>query len=126
MTKHEINDKDILALFEQWNSALQTGLPSEVVALYCQDAVLLPTISNDVRRSHSEIEDYFELFLARKPVGKIDQCSVRLHGDIAINSGVYTFSFDNEPDVQARFTFVYRNTGNRWMIIEHHSSQMPE
>jgi hypothetical protein len=51
---------------------------------------------------------------------------VRVFGQIAINSGIYTFSFNDGASVQARYTFVYRWNGERWMIIEHHSSQMPE
>jgi uncharacterized protein (TIGR02246 family) len=117
---------EITALFEQWNSALQTGDPKQVVALYAEDAVLLPTVSNQVRHNHEEIEDYFVHFLAKGPHGKIDESNVRIFGELAINSGVYTFTFKDGVTVQARFTYVYRWDGQRWSIIEHHSSAMPE
>ena len=117
---------DILALFEQWNVALQTGDPKQVVSLYETNAILLPTVSNQVRHNHAEIEDYFVSFLAKGPVGKIDESNVRSFGDIAINSGVYTFSFKDGAQVQARFSYVYRWNGQAWKIIEHHSSAMPE
>ena len=117
---------DILALFEQWNAALQTGDPKQVVSLYETNAILLPTVSNQVRHNHAEIEDYFVNFLAKGPVGKIDESNVRSFGDIAINSGVYTFSFKDGAQVQARFSYVYRWNGQAWKIIEHHSSAMPE
>lgn len=117
---------DILALFEQWNSALKTGQPKAVVELYAGNAILLPTVSNQVRHNHSEIENYFVHFLAKQPNGKIEQSNVRIFGEIAINSGVYTFSFGDGSQVQARYSFVYRWNGERWLIIEHHSSQMPE
>jgi len=51
---------------------------------------------------------------------------VRIFDDIAINSGVYTFTFSGGASVQARFTYVYRWDGQSWLIIEHHSSAMPE
>lgn len=53
---------------------------------------------------------------------------MRLFGAIAINSGVYTFTFKaSEPKkVQARFTFVCQWMGDEWRIIEHHSSGMSE
>ncbi len=121
MTKHEIT-----ALFDEWNSALQTGNPKNVSALYESNGILLPTVSNKVRHNHEEIEDYFVHFLAKGPKGKIDEANVRTFGDVAINSGVYTFTFDDGAAVQARFTFVYRWNGQRWLIVEHHSSQMPE
>ena len=117
---------EITALFNVWNNALQTGDPKKVAALYETNGILLPTVSNKVRHNHEEIEDYFVHFLAKGPVGKIDEANVRTFGQIAINSGVYTFTFKDGAVVQARFTFVYRWNGERWMIVEHHSSQMPE
>ena len=117
---------EITELFEQWNRALQTGDPKQVAALYATDAILLPTVSNKVRHNHNEIEDYFVNFLAKGPQGKIDESNVRNFDDIAINSGVYTFTFKDGAKVQARFTYVYRRISQRWLIIEHHSSAMPE
>ena len=98
----------------------------KVAALYESDGVLLPTMSNKVRHNHEEIEDYFVHFLAKGPVGKINESNVRIFKETAINSGIYTFTFKDGVSVQARFTFVYRWNGQRWMIVEHHSSQMPE
>lgn len=117
---------EVTALFDEWNNALQTANPKNVAALYESNGILLPTVSNKVRHNHEEIEDYFVHFLEKGPNGKIDESNVRTFGDIAINSGVYTFSFKDNSSVQARFTFVYRWNGQRWLIIEHHSSKMPE
>jgi len=121
-----MNTSEITALFDTWNNALQTGEPKKVAALYETNAILLPTMSNDVRHNHAEIEDYFVHFLAKKPVGKIDEGNVRIFGQVAINSGVYTFTFGDGNAVSARFTYVYRWNGQEWKIVEHHSSQMPE
>ena len=119
-------EEDILDLFDQWNKALQTGIPEKVVSLYERDAILLPTLSNNVRHSHDEIKDYFVHFLAKDPVGNIDESNIRIFDDIAINSGIYTFSFKDGSSAQARFTFVYRKNNEAWKIIEHHSSLLPE
>jgi len=121
-----MNENEITVLFDNWNSALQTGDPGNVVALYETNAILLPTVSNQVRHTHEEIRDYFVHFCAKGPVGSIDESNVRTFGQISINSGIYTFSFKDGSAVQARFTFVYRWNGQRWMIVEHHSSRMPE
>lgn len=125
-----VTEKDITALFDQWNQSLQTGKPEEVVKNYAPDAILLPTLSNQVRHNPEEIKDYFEHFLAKKPFGQLNEQNVRLLGtDVAINSGIYTFTLNNEAqpkDVQARYTFVYRKIGDKWLIVEHHSSLMPE
>lgn len=121
-------EDEVLKLFDQWNAALQTGDPDEVVKLYADNAHLEPTVSNLVRHNPTEIRDYFVHFLAKGPVGKIDEANVRIYGGIAINSGVYTFEFKSGPvpKVQARFTFVYQWIDGRWLIVEHHSSAMPE
>ena len=121
-----MSQNDITALFDQWNAAIQTGDPKNVAALYESNGILLPTLSNKVRHNHEEIEDYFVRFLANGPVGKIDEGNIRTFGEMAINSGIYTFSFKDGTSVSARFTFVYRWNGQRWMIVEHHSSAMPE
>ncbi|AQQ67870.1 DUF4440 domain-containing protein [Microbulbifer agarilyticus] len=121
-----MNDNEILALFNEWNNALQTGNPKNVAALYESNGILLPTVSNKVRHNHAEIEDYFVHFLAKGPQGKIDEANIRTFGELAINSGVYTFSFADGAVVQARYTFMYRWNGQRWLIVEHHSSAMPE
>ena len=122
-----MSENEILALFDEWNSALQTGEPKNVAALYDDtNGILLPTVSNQVRHNHEEIEDYFVHFLAKGPQGKIDESNIRIFDQLAINSGVYTFTFKDGAVVQARYTFVYQWNGERWMIVEHHSSQMPE
>lgn len=122
-----MNNAEVTALFDQWNSALKTGDPKKVAECYsAEDGILLPTVSNQVRHNHAEIEDYFVHFLAKKPQGEIDESNIRIFGDIAFNSGVYTFSFGDGSKVQGRFTFAYRKEANGWKIIEHHSSVMPE
>ena len=119
------NDQ-ITSLFDKWNQALATKDAKKVTALYAEDAILLPTLSNQVRHNQEEIQDYFEHFLKKSPTGRLNHSNVRIFGDIAINSGVYTFAFSNGEEAQARFTFVYRKYGEAWKIIEHHSSKMPE
>jgi len=117
----------ILELFDQWNKSLATGNASVVAANYAPNAILLPTVSNKIRHTEAERIDYFEHFLLKKPRGKIDQANVRVFGDIALNSGLYTFTFSDGSEVHARYTFVYqKQSDGRWLIIEHHSSKLPE
>lgn len=118
--------QDITALFDKWNQALQSGDPKTVTALYATDAILLPTISNQVRHNHEEIEDYFVTFLANDPVGTMVEQNIRIYDELAINSGVYDFSFKDGSTVRGRYNFVYQLINGDWQIIEHHSSRMPE
>jgi uncharacterized protein (TIGR02246 family) len=124
-----MNQSSVIAsLFDKWNAALQTADPDNVVACYATDAILLPTVSAQVRHNHAEIRDYFVHFCAKEPQGRIDEANIRIFDDIAINSGRYTFELtDNgrRVDVAARFSFVYRKLESEWLIIEHHSSVLP-
>lgn len=118
---------EIAALFDQWNASLATGNPAKVVANYAKDSVLIPTVSNDIRYTQSQRREYFKHFLANQPRGKIDHSTIRVFSDIATHSGQYTFTFGNGTKVPARFTFVYqKQPDGKWLIIEHHSSKMPE
>ncbi|WP_205849190.1 SgcJ/EcaC family oxidoreductase [Natronospirillum operosum] len=114
-------------LFNDWNQALASGDPEQVAALYADDAVLLPTVSNRVRTDRAGIRDYFIDFLQLQPQGEIQESHVRVHGDLALHSGVYLFTMGaDNSQVWARFTFVYRSRQDQWEIIEQHSSAMPE
>ncbi|MCL7744005.1 SgcJ/EcaC family oxidoreductase [Guyparkeria hydrothermalis] len=115
-------------LFERWNDALQTGDAREVTKLYAEDGVLLPTVSNVPRTNHAEIQDYFEHFLEKKPVGTINTRNVKIGCNKLTDAGTYTFRVTDEEgskDVAARYTFVYEKRGDDWLIVHHHSSMMP-
>ena len=118
---------DVLALFEEWNGAWATLDPDTVTAMYAADAVLLPTVSNQVRHNHGEIRDYFVNFLQKAPQGVINESNVHILSDShATNSGVYTFTFGDGSAVTARFSYLYVATEAGWKILQHHSSAMPE
>ncbi|HET6707783.1 SgcJ/EcaC family oxidoreductase [Amycolatopsis sp.] len=123
-------EQQIAGLFPQWNAALATGDPQRVADLYAPDAVLLPTVSNEVRRSRAEIVDYFTKFLQSKPQGVIENEIVDvLDADTAVNTGVYEFTLTKDGKserVRARYTYVYELREGKWLIVNHHSSAMPE
>ncbi len=121
---------EIEGLFSRWNASLQTLNPDAVLANYDTDAILLPTLSNKMRVNPAEIRDYFVHFLAKKPVGKIDNRTLEIGCDMAADTGLYTFTVTDDQgkksDIKARYTFVYEKKGNQWLIESHHSSKMPE
>lgn len=121
------SEAEIAALFDRWNQSLQTGDPHKVVANYAERSILLPTVSNKPRLTPAEKEDYFHHFLAKRPSGKIDLRQIDISGDMAVDSGLYTFTFAKTGEVvSGRYTFVYKWDGEQWLIISHHSSVMPE
>jgi len=120
------DQKQVEGLFDRWNDSLKTGDAKTVSSNYLSDAVLLPTVSNQVRLTDAERVDYFEHFLEKKPSGKIDSRTIRLGCNKAIDTGVYTFTFGDKSTVTARYTFTYAWDGQDWKISSHHSSAMPE
>lgn len=44
-----VEEREVAQLFDRWNAALTTGNPNNVAKLYTPDAVLLPTMSNQLR-----------------------------------------------------------------------------
>ncbi|MBK3567256.1 SgcJ/EcaC family oxidoreductase [Streptomyces sp. MBT62] len=124
--------KQIAALFDGWNAALKTGDPEKVADRYAPDAVLLPTVSNKIRTDRAEIVDYFEHFLPNKPVGKKVETIVNvLDSNSAIDTGIYEFTLTDPKTgdkrvVEARYTYEYEKRAGKWLIVNHHSSVMPE
>jgi uncharacterized protein (TIGR02246 family) len=106
---------------------LSTLNPDTVTALYADNAVLLPTVSNQVRHNHEEIRDYFVGFLHKSPQGVVDEFNVNMLSDTHVtNSGIYTFTFGDGSKVSARFSYLYVASDDGWKILQHHSSAMPE
>ena len=121
-----VNPQQIAQLFDRWNNSLKSGDPQKVAINYLSDAVLLPTLSNQVRLTDNERIDYFKHFLEKKPVGNIDSRTIRIGCNTAIDTGTYSFSFADHSTVRARYTFTYTWDGHAWKISSHHSSAMPE
>ena len=121
------SEAEIAALFDRWNQALQTGDISKVVALYAERSILLPTLSNKPRLTSAEKEDYFRHFMEKRPSARIDLREIEVGCDMAVDSGLYTFTFAKTGEVvSGRYSFTYRRAGSQWLIISHHSSLMPE
>lgn len=121
-----INEAQVAKLFDRWNATLQTGSAAQVAANYADHAVLLPTLSNEMRTTHAQRKDYFKYFLQSQPVGRIDDRTIFIGCQSAIDTGTYTFDFTNQPSVSARYTFTYVWQDGQWFISTHHSSAMPE
>ena len=121
-----ISNAQVLELFSQWNSSLQSGEPHQVAALYSEDAILLPTLSGEPRLTTASRIDYFNSFLSKQPSGTLDTHHVTQGCNMVSLSGLYTFTFAQSGErVPARYSFTYRLDGERWLINSHHSSLLP-
>ncbi len=126
-SRDTVSEADIAALFDRWNEAIGSQDPRKVVSLYADGAILLPTFSDKPRLSAGEKEDYFRNFLAEKPSARIDMRQIEVSRDMASDTGLYTFTLGKSGKmIRARYSFVYRRYGQRWLIVSHHSSVLPE
>ena len=119
--------KEIASLFDRWNKSLKSGDPDQVVKNYAKNSILLATLANKPRLTVAEKRSYFKSFLINKPAGKINYRKIEVGYDMAVDAGIYTFTFAKTGAVvKARYTFTYRFNNNKWLITSHHSSRMPE
>ncbi|HEX9451859.1 MAG TPA: DUF4440 domain-containing protein [Burkholderiales bacterium] len=121
----------VAAATAEWISTFNTRDPVRISALYAPDAILWGTVSKTIRTTPREILEYFEESSAMRPDLRmfLGEYHVRIYGDIAINSGYYTSRNPvdgKEVVIPMRFTFTYRKDGDRWMIINHHSSRFAQ
>eukprot|EP00961_Rhodomonas_salina_P211227 2852350-Rhodomonas_salina.1 len=119
--------------FQKWNDALQTKDPKKVASLYStSDLSFLPTVSPEHIKDLDNTEDYFTAFVQKHPFGTITDDSVTVFddGEAYLHSGMYTFELgegDARAPVEARFSYVWRKSGDgEYKITHHHSSVRPE
>lgn len=117
---------------QQWAEAIESRDIERVLALYDPErGVLWGTVAGHLRQGHAAIRTYFEHFLAHEGIKVSFESSLtREFGPLAISSGAYRFQWHDagqEPvSLVARFTYSYHREGDRWLIVDHHSSAMPE
>lgn len=116
------------AALHQWASTVATRDVDKVLSLYAPDAILVPTLSNQVRDCDDSRRSYFENFLANE--GLVCDIQVfkkrvsRKLGTVVVG-GLYTFVYREQAQrklVPARFLFTFEQIEGRWMITGHHSS----
>ncbi len=114
---------------KQWTEAVASGQVEEILDLYAKDAILVPTLSNEIVVTEDGRRRYFEFFLSDGgPACTVDRTETRIDrklGTVVIG-GIYTFCFSRETGeewVPARFLFTFEEIGARWLITGHHSSR---
>lgn len=112
-----------------WNSAYNSRDPARIVAMYDADAMLWGTTAKVIAATPTAIAEYFK-DAVKRPNARVrfTEQHVRSYGDIAVSSGYYTFSdLRDGKDIfrPARFTMVFRDHGGNWLIVAHHSSEVP-
>ena len=116
---------------DQWVMLVNALEVESVLALYDENAILLPTFSEDIRNDEAGIQGYFEKLRDKNGVEVwLDEETIMeqpLADGLHAISGIYRWRFggDEESVVVARFTFVM-NLRLSSPILHHHSSQLPQ
>jgi len=121
---------EIAAVTRAWIEGMSRHDHEGVVALYDPQAVLWGTRSPTLRDQPNTVREYFDILRTVPPSYKavLGEQRIRVYGDVAINTGTYTFSEtrDGKAIVRpARFSFVFHYRNGRWWIVDHHSSAVP-
>ncbi|MDE0838025.1 MAG: SgcJ/EcaC family oxidoreductase [Kiritimatiellae bacterium] len=124
-----VNAEQIL---NAWVESVNAGDADRVLAMYSEDATLLPTFSGRHLRGLDDIRWYFQMLGERKHVDvalREDTVVIQtLAPGIVLLCGKYDWHFapeDTPPAVSSRFTFVVDCNAER-PIQHHHSSRIPE
>ena len=119
-------------VLKPWLNGVNSGNLNDVVSLYSENAVMLPTFSSKCLATAADIRAYFERLAGQKSLHVqlhektliVQDFSSRLHSI----SGIYGWQFELEGEIlnfEARFTFTIDLNLSR-PIVHHHSSQVPQ
>jgi len=128
------DERAIQNVYRAWCSAVAVsmGNPKTMTKFYAPDAILLPTLSPKLLVNKNKgLDPYFISFTGHKNIKcATNKLLVQLYGDLAISSGLYTFTYLDQHGqnitLPARFNFVYKKNDGHWLIVNHHSSLLPK
>lgn len=115
----------------RWAEVVSQGRLDDLLALYASDAILVPTMADEVGGHADERRAYFESFLANPGLScHIDSLRKRISHKLGtvVVGGHYTFAFDRDgvrQELPARYLFTFEEIDGDWLITGHHSSKMP-
>lgn len=127
---HADDAADVEAATARWIDAFNRKSTRDIVALYAPDAILLGTSSPVLRDQPALVQEYFkDLPSLGNAVITVGEHRVQVFGNIALSTGFYTRSAQQDGATvrnPARFSFVYQKRDGKWLIINHHSSALPQ
>lgn len=116
----------------RWAEVISSGRVEDLLALYASDAILVPTVSDEIGSQPPDLRRYFDAFLAcdgmQCTIGAEKERVSRKLGTVVIG-GLYEFRFRRagvEQVVPARFLFTFEEIDGQWLITGHHSSRLSE
>ena len=128
--KRNPTDKiSLVSFLKDWGEAVNRHSVMDTVSHYDAQAMLWGTFAQKLNSGHDAIVHYFEHLLTLPKVRvDFESFDFRQYGDIFIQSGVYSFSYEKKGQritIPARYSFVCKKERTGWYILEHHSSEFP-
>ena len=122
--------QQVAAATDDWRAAYDSRDPKRITVLYASDAALWGTNLKVIALTPEAVAEYFKDAAARPDARVVfGEQNIRVYGDLALNSGTYTFSGvrDGKPSMSpARFSIAFRKQEGKWLIVDHHSSRLPQ
>jgi uncharacterized protein (TIGR02246 family) len=116
---------------QAWVEAFNSRDAQRIVASYAPTAVFWGTTAKTIATTPAQVWDYFK-DAGQRPATRvtIESSHLRLFGDVAVVSGAYTFADvkggDRTNVRPARYSIVLQRIDGAWLIVDHHSSRVPE
>jgi len=122
--------QQVAAATDAWRAAYDSRDPKRITVLYAADAALWGTNLKAIATTPATVTECFKAAPARPDarVVFVGQ-NIRVYGDVALNSGTYSFKGvrDGKPVLlPARFSMAFRKQEGSWLIVDHHSSWLPQ
>jgi uncharacterized protein (TIGR02246 family) len=118
--------EDANAAVDRWSAAYNSNDPETIAKNYCQDAILLGTVSPVMSEGTLEIIKYFTPIKGTGNKNAIDERRTITIDDNAVQvTGFYTFTRMADGKAvpgPSRFTMLVTKRGSEWCIAHHHSS----
>jgi len=127
---------------ETWMKAVvQESNPQLVTDLFCEDGMLVATASEGIRKldrsydgwgnpveENTTIGSYFDWFatLPQQTITKYHHNIVEVSSNVVVNNAWVKWTWQGNPGLTARMTFIFRKSSNGSCIFLLHSSQLPE
>jgi Domain of unknown function (DUF4440) len=100
---------------------------------YCHTIPRMPYFGAPYLRRFALIEQRYETISSppskpSRPESRVRRSVDPSYGDTAVNTGYYTFAYLKDGEMKnfpARYSFTYVRNGDRWLIVDHHSSAVP-
>ena len=122
--------QQVAAATDDWRAAYDSRDPKRITAQYAADAALWGTNLKAIAVTPAAVAEYFKDARARPEARVVfGEQNIRVYGDLALNSGTYTFNGVREgkpTSAPARFSFAFRKQEGKWLIVDHHSSRLPQ